>query len=120
LSVRAVAGKAAALALAAAFLGGCGILYTGIAEPYSYRSASPVDVKASETDPLVTGESCNQSVLFLFSWGDGGYADAVSSALKGDTKDVLYDVKADVKVRAYLLGLYTKTCTVVTGKIGRL
>jgi len=120
LSVRAIAGKAATLALAAAFLGGCGILYTGIEEPYSYRSASPSDVKASPTDTIVSGQSCNRSVLFLVSWGDGGYAGAVSSALKGDASDVLYDVKADVKVRAYLLGLYTKTCTVVTGKIGRL
>ncbi len=120
MSTRSIAGKAAVLALTAAFLGGCGILYTGIQEPYSYRSASPIDVKAGPSDPIVSGESCNRSVLFLVSWGDGGYEGAVASALKGDTSDVLYDVKADVKVRAYLLGLYTQTCTVVTGKIGKL
>ncbi len=118
MSLRTITG-AAALVLAAA-LGGCGILYTGIEEPYSYRSASPIDVKAAAADPIATGQACNQSLLFLVSWGNGGYIDAVNNALKGDTKDVLYDVKADVKVQAYVLGLYARTCTVVTGKIGRL
>ncbi|MHB2026604.1 MAG: TRL domain-containing protein [Elusimicrobiota bacterium] len=111
--------RAAALLTAAALAAGCGILYTGVEEPYAYRSASPIDVKAQPSDPVAIGQSCNQSVLFLVSWGDGGYARAVDDALKGKTGVILYDVKADVKVKAYLLGLYTKNCTVVTGRIGR-
>ena len=33
---------------------------------------------------------------------------------------ILYDVRTDIKVKSYLLGIYFRQCTVVTGKVGRL
>jgi hypothetical protein len=105
--------------LAAAALSGCGILYTNIHGARSYRSASPAEVKASPTDETVSGMGCNQSLLFLVAWGDGGYAAAVKDALRGRDA-ILYDVKCDIKVNSVLLGLYTKVCTKVTGKAAKL
>ncbi len=105
------------LVVASMFLSGC--LYTDIQVPRAYRSASPIDVKAQVTDKVVVGESCNQSVLFLVAWGNGGYVGAIGHALMNEpTSSILYDVHVDVKATAYLFGLYTRTCTVVTGKVG--
>lgn len=98
-------------------LGGC--LYTDIRVPRTYRSATPSDVKSAADDPVVTGRGCNHSALFLVAWGDAGYAKAVSKALEGRGEAFIYDVKVDVKVNSYVLGLYTRTCTVVTGKVAR-
>jgi predicted small lipoprotein YifL len=107
------------IVLLAASLAACGLIYTDIQYPRAYRSATPADVKASASDPVVSGEACSQSLVFLFAWGDGGYAAATRRALEGRPEAILYDVQADVKARAYLLGLYTQWCTVVTGKVGR-
>ena len=105
--------------LAATGLCGCGMLYTNIHSARSYRSATPAEVKASPTDETVSGMGCNQSVLYLVAWGDGGYAAAVKNAL-GGRDAILYDVKCDIKVNSVLLGLYTKVCTKVTGKVAKL
>ena len=111
--------RAIPLILAAAVLSGCGILYTNIHSARSYRSATPAEVKASPTDETVSGMGCNQSVLYLVAWGDGGYAAAVKNAL-GGRDAILYDVKCDIKVNSVLLGIYTKVCTKVTGKVAKL
>ncbi len=63
--------------LSAFLLGGCGLLYTNIRLPYSYNAATPSDVHGDKEDPLVTGQSCNQSVIYLVAWGNAGYAAAV-------------------------------------------
>ena len=68
----------------AILLGGCGILYTDVQVPRAYRSASPIDVPSKPSDKMVTGEGCNQSVLFLVAWGNGGYVEAVKNALEGE------------------------------------
>ena len=109
--------KILALALAAFTLGGCGILYTNVRYPLSYRSATPSDIKAGKTDKIATGQACNQSVFFLVAWGDGGYAAAVKDALKDEPSAVLYDVKTDIKGQSVLLGVYSRVCTLVSGKI---
>ncbi len=102
-------------------LGGCGLLYTDVQIPRAYRSASPIDVKTNSTDKIVIGESCNHSVLFLVAWGNGGYVGAIRHALANEpTGSILYDVQADLKAKAYVFGLYTQTCTVVTGRVGTL
>ncbi len=103
---------------AAVMLAGCGMIYTNVRVPRSYRSATPGDIKGEKTDKLVTGEACNRSVLFMVAWGDGGYASAVRSALKDDQGSILYDVTADTRLRSYL-GLYTCYCTIVSGKVAR-
>ena len=96
-----------------------GCLYTNIHSPRAYRSATPSDVKASATDELVSGEACNQFLLYLVGWGNAGYAAATAKALAGKTDAMLYDVRTDIKIDSHLLGLYTRTCTIVTGRVGR-
>lgn len=107
------------LALCAAGLSACGLIYTNIHGPRSYRSASPAEVKAASDDPLVQGKACNYSVLYLVAWGNGGYAAAVRQALKDHPDRILYDVKTDMKVKSILIGLYTKVCTKVTGRAAK-
>lgn len=105
--------------LAILFLPGCGLIYTDIRTPYGYNTATPADVKAQSGDETVSGESCNRSVLHLVAWGKGGYAAAVDKALAGRKDMILYDVRSDLKVQSYVLGVYTRTCTVVTGRLGK-
>lgn len=97
---------------------GCGILYTNVRVPYAYRSATPGEVKSEKSDPAVTGKGCNYSLLFLFAWGKGGYASAVQQALEKEPNGILYDVKSDIQLTS-ILGLYTRTCTIVTGKVAK-
>lgn len=107
--------KYAVVSLMALCLNGCGLLYTDVRLPRGYRSATPADVKASPEDKVVTGEACGHSLLFLFAWGNAGYAAAVRNALAGNDGAVLYDVKSDMRAQS-VLGLYTTFCTVVTGR----
>src|SRR6266850_966520 len=100
------------IGLSAFFLNGCGLLYTNIRVPYSYNAATPADVHADKEDPTAIGQSCTRSVLYLVAWGDAGYATAVRKALESYPKSTFYDVKMDVKVSSYLIGLYTKSCTI--------
>ena len=110
--------RALGLLLMAALFASCGLLYTDIKVPRGYRTATPAEVKSAPDDPTVTGQACNRSAIFLFAWGDGSYAAAVENAL-GKRDGILYDVRADVKVNAYVLGLYTKVCTVLSGKVAK-
>ena len=102
----------------AALLSSCGILYTDVKVPRGYRSATPADVKTAPDDPTVTGRSCSRSLLWLVAWGDTSYDAALKDAL-GTRDGILYDVRSDVKVNAYALGLYTKVCTILTGKAAK-
>jgi hypothetical protein len=107
-----------ALLVSCLALSSCGLLYTDIKVPRGYRTAAPSEVKASPDDPVVTGTACNRSAVFLFAWGDASYAKAVRNAL-GERDAILYDARVDVKVDAYLLGLYTKVCTVLTARAAK-
>jgi hypothetical protein len=112
--------RALALVGAAVWLGGCGILYTNIRTPRAYRSATPVDVKATPSDAVANGRACARSLLFLVAWGDTGYAAATEDALRDHPDAVLYDVRSDMQVHSYALGAYTEVCTLITGRVGRL
>jgi hypothetical protein len=105
------------LALLALTANAC--LYTNVTAPRAYRSAASSEVKASPTDPTASGISCFQSVLFLVAWGDGGYAAACRKALEGQPDKVLYDVKSDIKQFSVLLGLYSRTCTKIEGRVAQ-
>lgn len=107
-----------ALLFAAASLSSCGLLYTDIKVPRGYRTATPAEVKASPDDPTVTGKACNRTAVFLFAWGDASYAAAVANAL-GTRDGIMYDVRADIKVNAYVLGIYTQVCTMVSGRVAK-
>ncbi len=106
------------LPLLSAALSSCGILYTDVKLPRGYRSATPSDVKAAADDATVKGEACSRSVLWLVAWGDESYDAALKNAL-GARDGILYDVRTDVKVNAYVLGLYTKVCTQMSGKVAK-
>lgn len=110
--------RLALIAFLAAATSACGILYTDVKAPRGYRSATPSDVKTSPEDPSVTGQSCSRSVLWLVAWGDESYDAALKNAL-GSRDGILYDVRSDMKVSAYVLGLYTKVCTVLSGKVAK-
>ena len=107
-----------ALAVLAAAAAACGILYTDVKLPRGYRSATPSDVKTAPDDPSVSGRSCSRSLLWMVAWGDESYDAALKNAL-GARDGILYDVRTDVKVNAYALGLYTKVCTVLSGKVAK-
>ncbi len=104
---------------AAAALSGCGLIYTNVKAPYVWRASTPAEVKTSPSDEVVTGKACSYSALYLVAWGDSGYAAAAADALKGRDA-VLYDVKTDVKVTAALVGLYSRACTTLTARVGKL
>jgi len=106
------------LPVAAAALSACGILYTDTKVPRGWRTAAPSDVKSTPNDPTVRGESCARSVLWLVAWGDSSYDRALKDAL-GDRDGILYDVRSDLKVQAYVIGLYTKECTILTGRVAK-
>jgi hypothetical protein len=105
------------LLAALALLPGC--LYTDIKVPRGYRSAAPSEVKSAPDDATVSGRGCNTTLLYLVAWGDASYATSVKRALDGKADSILYDVRVDVKIDSYLLGLYTRVCTVVTGKAAK-
>jgi hypothetical protein len=94
-------------------------LYTNVTVPRAYRSAAPSEVKASPTDPVVTGTACFRSVLYMVAWGDGGVAAACRNALAGQSDKVLYDVKSDIKQFSVVLGLYSRTCTRIEGRVAQ-
>lgn len=107
-------------AVLAVFASGCGLLYTNVHTPHAYRTATPSEVKASPADPQVQGEACDRSLLWLVAWGDASYAAATRDALKDHPDGILYDVKTDVKATAILLGLYTKACVILRGRVGHI
>ena len=94
-------------------------LYANIHAPRAYRSATPADVKASSSDRTVSGRSCYRSVAYLFAWGDAGYSAAVADALSDQPDAILYDVNTDTHVRSFILGFYSRICTVVSGRLGQ-
>lgn len=102
----------------AATISGC--LYTNVHGPWAYRAPTPAEVKSAAGDEMASAEACSQGLLYLVAWGNGGYAAAVQKALAGKPEAILYDVKTDVHVSSYVLGLYTRSCTVVSGKVGHL
>ena len=102
----------------AAATSACGILYTDVKLPRGYRSAAPSEVKSASDDPLVSGMSCSRSLLWLVAWGDTSYDKALKDAL-GARDGIMYDVRSDLKVNAYALGLYTKVCTLLSGKVAK-
>jgi hypothetical protein len=107
-------------ALGAIALSGCGLVYTDVHSPYAYRTATPGDVKSASADEVASGKACARSVLFLVAWGDSGYAAATRAALDGKPESILYDVRTDMQVKAYVLGAYIEVCTIVTGRIGHV
>jgi hypothetical protein len=95
-----------------------GCIYADVKVPLSYRAPTAVEAHAESTAPDVEGIACNQAVLGLVAWGDGGYAAALADARTRSGAAQLADVRADTTVFNVLF-VYAKTCTRVTGKVVR-
>ena len=94
-----------------------GCFYADVKTPLSYRTPTTVEAKA-EGAADVEGTACNQVILGLFAWGDGGYAAAVADAKARSGARELADVRADTTIFNVLL-IYDKACTRVTAKAVR-
>ena len=95
-----------------------GCIYADVKTPLAYRAPTAVEAKA-EGAADVEGTACNQAVLGLVAWGDGGYAAAVADAKARSGATQLADVRADTTF-FNILFLYDKACTRVTAKAVRL
>jgi hypothetical protein len=100
------------LAVVACVVSGC--IYADVKTPLGYRAPTAVEAQASGAAD-VEGTACNQAVLGLVAWGDGGYAAAVADAKAKSGATELADVRADTTFFNVLF-LYDKACTRVTAK----
>ena len=91
-----------------------GCIYANVKTPLAYRAPTVVEAKAAGAAD-VEGTACNQAVLWLVAWGDGGYAAAVADAKAKSGATELADVRADTTF-FNILFLYEKACTRVTAK----
>jgi hypothetical protein len=89
-----------AIVAVAFLLAGC--LYSNVVAPLS------TDLNKT-TLGQKEGRASNQSVLWLFSWGDAG----VAAAAKNGGLTTVHHM--DVKIQNILFGLYTKETTIVYG-----
>jgi hypothetical protein len=96
-------------------LSGC--IYADVKTPLAYRAPTAVEANVSGGAD-VEGTACNQAVLGLVAWGDGGYAAAVADAKAKSGATQLADVRADATFFNVLF-LYDKACTRVTAKVVR-
>src|SRR5436190_20590262 len=94
-----------------------GCIYADVKTPLAYRAPTAVEAKAAGAAD-VEGIACNQAILGLVAWGDGGYAAAVADAKAKSGAHELADVRAD-STFFNILFLYDKACTRVTGKAVR-
>lgn len=101
----------------ASLLSSC--LYTSVRTPGWYYSQNFGDVKGLPTTGRLGGESCARSILWAVYTGDESFDAAVQQAIDGKA-DLLYDVRTDYYTESYVLGLYLKKCTRVTGMGVRL
>ena len=100
------------LAVMACAVSGC--IYADVKTPLAYRAPTSVEARAVGGAD-VEGTACNQAVLGLVAWGDGGYAAAVADAKAKSGATELADVRAD-STFFNVLFLYDKACTRVTAK----
>jgi hypothetical protein len=91
-----------------------GCIYADVKTPLAYRAPTAVEAKAAGAAD-VEGTACNQAILGLFAWGDGGYAAAVADAKTKSGATQLADLRGDTTFFNVLF-IYTKTCTRVTAK----
>jgi len=103
------------LAVIACAASGC--IYADVKTPLAYRAPTAVEAKAAGAAE-VEGAACNQVILGLVAWGDGGYAAAVADAKAKSGATELADVRADTTFFNVLF-LYDKACTRVTAKVVR-
>jgi TRL-like protein family len=95
-------------------LGATGCIYANTVAPLSYRAPTTTEAKAEKVADA-EGMACNQAVLGLVAWGDGGYAAAVADAKVRSGATQLADVRSDTTFMNVLF-VYQKACTRVTAR----
>jgi hypothetical protein len=103
------------LVVIACAISGC--IYADVKSPLAYRAPTVVEAKAAGAAD-VEGIACNQAILGLVAWGDGGYSAAVADAKAKSGATELADVRADTTF-FNILFVYDKACTRVTAKAVR-
>ena len=103
------------IAMIACAVSGC--IYADVKTPLAYRAPTTVEAKAAGAVDI-EGTACNQAILGLVAWGDGGYAAAVADAKAKAGASELADVRADTTFFNVLF-LYDKACTRITAKVVR-
>ena len=105
----------AILVVLACTLTGC--IYADVKTPLAYRAPTAIEANVAGA-PDVEGTACNQAILGMVAWGDGGYAAAVADAKAKSGATQLADVRAD-STFFNVLFFYDKACTRVTAKAVR-
>jgi TRL (tRNA-associated locus)-like protein len=103
------------LVVTALALSGC--IYADVKTPLAWRAPTTMEAKATGAAD-VEGIACNQAVLGLVAWGDGGYTAAVADAKAKAGASELADVRADTTFFNVLF-VYDKACTRITAKVVR-
>ncbi len=91
-----------------------GCIYANVSVPLAYRAPTATEARA-EKSADVEGTACNQVILGIVAWGDGGYAAAVADAKARSGAIQLAEVRADTTL-FNVVGVYIKQCTRVTAK----
>ncbi len=103
------------LLIAACAATGC--VYANVTAPLAYRAPTGPEARAEKANDT-EGIACNQAILGLVAWGDGGYSAAVADAKAKSGAIQLADVRSDSTL-FNVLGVYIKACTRVTAKAVR-
>src|SRR2546423_3693644 len=98
------------IAVMACAVSGC--IYADVKVPLAYRAPTAVEANAGGGAD-VEGTACNQAVLGLVAWGDGGYAAAGAGAQGRAGAAQLAGGRARTPL-FNILFLYAKACTPVT------
>ena len=102
-----------ALLLLVASTSGC--IFADVKTPLAYRAPTANEAHAEKARE-VEGTACNQAILGLVAWGDGGYAAAVADAKAKSGATQLADLRADMTFFNVLF-FYDRACTRVTAKV---
>ncbi len=102
--------------VAAAALSGC--IYANYDVPLSFRSETRYDVGNVPPAGDAHGEACAHQLLGIVAWGDGGYDAAYKEALAKSGATELFDVRSDSRL-FNILGIFSQSCTNVTGKVAK-
>ncbi len=105
------------LALACgAGLSGC--LFANYDVPLSFRTETRYDVGSVPPLGDSKGEACAFQILGLLAFGNGGFDAAYQNALTKSGATELFDVRTDTRL-FNVLGIYSESCTNVTGKVAK-
>jgi uncharacterized protein YbjQ (UPF0145 family) len=95
---------------------GLGFLAGDTTYPGGIMTTTKVTLDADDFEIMqtVTAESYSESVMGLVSSGDSGYGSLFAKAKSIGADDVI-NIKIDTNQKRFVMGLYTKSTTMLTG-----